>query len=262
MAAPDLSGLIQSGYAILATSVSKVTKRITAQLGDVRGATDTDNADWMQHVGFASRPPKVASGKAAAWAVVVRGGDRDTCIASQDTRGLDLYGNLADGETCVYAAGADGLGQARALFKANGSIALYTTKGNAVGGTGMGVFVNPDGSVSITSHNGSAVTIGADGSVKAFNASGGIQVAADGTIKLGSTKKIAIAAPNVTVSATAQPLVTQAGMTAALTAIAQAMTAIGVGSAANGPAGAAIVSAAIAAVTTSPPNVTKSFQAG
>ena len=55
---------------------------------------------------------------------------------------------------------------------------------------------------------------------------------------------------------------TQAGLVAALATIAQAMTAIGVGSAANGPAGAAIVTGAASGLTSSPPNVTKSFQAG
>ena len=93
------------------------------------------------------------------------------------------------------------------------------------------------------------------------NKSGAIQVMPDGTIKIGSTKAIAIAAPNVTVGSAAQPLVTQAGLVAVLTAVASGMTAIGAGSLANGPAGATIVSAAIAALTTAPPNVTKSFQA-
>jgi hypothetical protein len=145
MAAPDLSGLIQVGYAILATTVSKATSKILVQLGDMRGATDTDNAEWWQHIGFASRPSKAVKDKSAAQGVVVKGGDRDTCIASQDARGVELYGNLQDGETCVYAAGPDGTAQGRALFKGDGSVTLYTTADNTPDGLSVYFRVAPDG---------------------------------------------------------------------------------------------------------------------
>src|SRR5262245_39231356 len=101
MAAPDLRGLIQAGFDILTTAVDKATKKITAQLGSVVGkTTDSDGAEWWQHYGLASRPPKPEAGKQAAQAVVLRTGDHDICVASQDLRGLELYGSIDHGEAC------------------------------------------------------------------------------------------------------------------------------------------------------------------
>jgi len=125
-----MSSLIQFGMSVLSTAIDAVTSKILAQLGDDRGAADSDNAEWVQHVGFASRPSKVVPGKASAQVVCVKGGDRDVCIASQDMRGLELYGRLKEGETACYAAGADGLAQGRTLWKADGSITHFTKEGN------------------------------------------------------------------------------------------------------------------------------------
>lgn len=183
MAAPDLRGLIQVGYDILTTTVDKATKKILAQLGSVTGeTTDSDNAEWWQHCGFASRPPKPEAKKTAAQAVVIKAGDHDIVIASQDLRGLELYGKLDHGETALYSAGDDGKGQARVLLKKDGSVNLYTRKGNAPDGTGMliqldakggaarilndkgfGLIVDQDG-IKLTAGDAS-LTLGADGSV-------------------------------------------------------------------------------------------------
>lgn len=189
MAGYDFMSLIKVGIDILATRISSASKRIVAQLGSVKEeSTDTDNAEWWQHVGFASRPPKAEAKKRAAQAVAVPMGDHDVIIASQDARGLELYGNLADGETCVYAPGEDGKAQARALWKKDGSINLFTKKDNSPTGTGMGIFVNPDGSITIVSHNGAAFIIGSDGSIKIFNGSGSIQIDSSGNIKIAGAK--------------------------------------------------------------------------
>ena len=155
-----MSGLIQVGMAVLSTALNAVTKKILVQLGDDRGAPDSDNAEWWQHVGFASLPSIPSPGKASAQVVCVKGGDRDVCTASQDLRGLELYGSLKPGETCVYAAGETGTAQGRMLLKQNGSVNVYTRKGNTSSGAGMGIFVNPDDdSISILNSVGCGLII-------------------------------------------------------------------------------------------------------
>jgi|GEM_PF-3533692 len=145
MAAVDLGGLIQVGYAVLRTTVSAVTGKIQAQLGDVRGEAETDNADWVQQPGFISRPPKAQKGKAAAYAVVVKGGDRDTVVGAVDLRGLELAGLINDGDTVVYAAGEEGTSQGRVALKGDGSVTLFTTDDNTNDGKSVYMRVAPDG---------------------------------------------------------------------------------------------------------------------
>lgn len=117
-----LSGLIQIGLDVLKSSVSAKTKRILVQLGDVvNQQNESDEAQWWQHVGFRSRPPKPEAGKRATQVVMVRRGDNDVVIASNDERGQDLE-DLDDGDTMVYAPGPDGTGKARILLKGDGTI--------------------------------------------------------------------------------------------------------------------------------------------
>lgn len=232
MAAPDLRGLIHVGYDILTTTVNTVTHKILAQLGDVfKEETDTDNAEWWQHVGFASRPPKPEAGKKAAQAVCIRTGDHDVVIASQDLRGLDLYGALDFGETCLYAPGTTGTGQARVLLKKDGSVNIFTKSDNDSGGDGMGIFVAVDGSISIVSHTGAAFTIGSDGAVRAFNENGALQIGADGGAKVSSTTKVSISAPAVVIGGmAAQPtanLTEVTSLLAMITALQLQVTALG-----------------------------------
>lgn len=222
MPAPSLSEAIQVGVQILKTIVSTKTKKILAQTGSVvgEGQTEADNVEWWQHVGFASRPSEPEAGKEAAQAVVIRRGNFDAAIASQDLRGLSIYGNLAPGETCMYASGPDGTAQARLLLKKDGSINLFTKEGNETGGAGMGIFINPDGSVSIASHNGAAILLGDDGSVKVFNESGGIQIKADGHVKIASGSKVEISGGSITMGGPAAlPLAVGPQVVAALTAL-------------------------------------------
>jgi phage gp45-like len=219
--AMDLSGLIQVGFDVLTTTVNATTKKITAQLGSVVGkTTDTDNAEWWQHYGFASRPPKPEAGKEAAQAVVVRMGDHDIVLASQDLRGLELYGALDHGETCIYAAGSDGKGQARVLLKKDGSINIYTKEGNTSGGAGVALMLRADGSVSIATPSKAALLIEADGSIKLFNSSGGIQVKADGSVKVASGGKVEISGASITMGGpTALPLAVAPHVLTAITAL-------------------------------------------
>jgi hypothetical protein len=188
MAAPTLADVFQIGVDILRTTVTTVTKKIVAQTGSVVGkTTDADNVEWWQHVGFTSRPPKPHAGKAAAQAVVIRQGGIDVAISSQDLRGLDLYGELADGETAVYAPGETGTGQARSIYKADGSIHHYTRKGNTSGGAGMTIQMDADaGAIRMTNSDGFAIIIDSDGIVLTAGAAS-LTLAASGNITLVGT---------------------------------------------------------------------------
>lgn len=127
----SLSGLVHIGLDILTTSVSDATNRILLQTGDVvRNATDSEQVEHWQHIGFVSRASKPEAGKKAAQAIVLKTSGRDAAIASVDQRGLALYGNLGHGETGLYAAGEDGNAQARVILKGDGSVNLYTTDTN------------------------------------------------------------------------------------------------------------------------------------
>lgn len=107
------------------------TNSLTAQLGDVGSeAVQYENARWIQHVGFASRPAKPAPKQAAAQAVCFGDSSNRTCIASWDTRSQQVYANLAEGETCMYGGGVDGSAQGRVMCKADGRVALITTSTN------------------------------------------------------------------------------------------------------------------------------------
>jgi hypothetical protein len=107
---------------------------ISAQVGDVVTDSVTGaKSEWWQHVGFASRPAVADAGEAACQAVKLNRGDRDVVIATRDLRGQTIYGNLKDGETCVYAPGAQG----RVSFKSDGSVTLYTTDDNTENGNGV-----------------------------------------------------------------------------------------------------------------------------
>ena len=254
MAAPDARGMIHVGYDILTTTVNATTKKILAQLGDVyKQETDTDNAEWWQHVGLASRPPKPEAGRRAAQAAVFRAGDHDVVFASQDLRGLELYGNLDHGETCLYAPGESGTAQARVLLKKDGSLNLFTRAGNSSGGAGMGIFVNVDGSVSIVSSTGGAFLVSANGDVRAFNANGAVQVAADGTVKVSSATKVGISAPAVVLggSAAAAPVVNSTDLTSLVQLITTALAAtVGNGGAAAATAFSTAASSLIATMQT------------
>ena len=178
---------VQVGFDILNTTVDKTTKKITCQLGSVVGKTvDTDGAEYWQQVGFASRPPKPDAGKEAAQAVSIKGGDRDTVIATQDLRGLKLYGSLEHGETCIYAAGEDGKGQARILLKKDGSVALYTLQGNDENGQSCTIQLLPSGEIHLaTPFGGISIT---DGKMTLLSASGaGVECSASGVSLLGQT---------------------------------------------------------------------------
>lgn len=190
MPPPSLASMFQIGVDVLRTVRSAVTRSIVAQTGSVVGeTTDADQVEWWQHVGFHSRPAKADAGRKAAQAVVIRRGDHDVAIASKDERGQELAGNLQDGETCVYAPGEDGTGQARILLKANGSIAIFTAKDNAPGGAGVTISANADGSIYLASDLG-GVAITADKLTVLSAAGSGVEFSASGATLIGNAINI------------------------------------------------------------------------
>lgn len=216
MAAPTLSDVFQIGVDILRTTVKDATKRILAQTGTVngQGQVDADNVEWWQHIGFASRPPKAVPGQKATKAVVIRQGGTDAAIASHDERGLELYGNLADGETCVYAPGEGGNGQARILLKKNGSINLYTRKGNTAGGTGMLVQIDAEnGAIRLVNDQGYGLIIDSDG-VKLTAGGAGLTLESGGNVKLIGTGQTQVDGGGICIGSLAVP-----GVNSALTGV-------------------------------------------
>ena len=213
--AMDLSGLIQVGFDVLTTTVDATTKKITAQLGSVVGkTTDTDGAEWWQHYGFASRPPKPDAGKEAAQAVVIRMGDHDIVIASQDLRGLELYGRLDHGETCIYAAGPDGKAQGRILIKKDGSISLFSKKGNVADGTGMLIQLDAmNNAIRLLNASGHGLIIDDEG-VKLTTGKAGLSLTAGGDAKLIGTGKTQVDGSGVVIGSAAVP-----GVNSALTGV-------------------------------------------
>ena len=136
MTASRVDDLIAVGRDVLSTVLSSATNFILAQIGDVvTSKVSSDNAEWWQHVGFASRPRKPDAGSSAAQVVVVTKGDHDAVIASRDSRVASIYGQLDHGETAVFAS----VGGAIAIFKKDGTIEI--TGGTVKVGDSSAVFL-------------------------------------------------------------------------------------------------------------------------
>jgi hypothetical protein len=145
MVAPLRGSEIDVGIDVLGTTLAD-NGAILAQTGDViTGDVEGTDGEWMQHVGFASRPPKAQPGVAAAQALTLNRSDRRVVYSSRDLRSTDIYGLLGDGETALYAAGANGTSQGRVVVKSDGSITSYTTADNTSDGAGVYTRIGPDG---------------------------------------------------------------------------------------------------------------------
>lgn len=126
--------LFDVGVDVLATSLGKVSGIVTAQLGDsTAGKADSDSAELWQQTGFYSRPAPPSAGGASCQGLVLKSGDRDIVFATSDKRSSQIYGNLAPGEACVFAT----VGQARSVWKADGSVRHMTTDDNTASGNAM-----------------------------------------------------------------------------------------------------------------------------
>lgn len=212
---PPPSSMLQVGLDVLRTVRDDTTKAILAYLGDVVGATgdeatpgasDGERAAWWQHVGLVSRPSKPERGKAACQVVAYRQTDHDVVIASRDLRGLELAGKLEDGETCLYAGGTDGTGQARVILKADGAAMLYTKAGNVDGGGGMTVHLDAQtDTIRIVNSKGYGLVIDEDG-VKLVTGSASLEMGADGVTLVATSGKAQIDGPSIIIGSAAVPV--------------------------------------------------------
>lgn len=198
MASKNTFGLFTIAGVLKSTLADK-TKKVLLQLGDFNGEgnVDQDKVSWWQTFGFASRPAKADKGKDAAQVFVVRAGNEEYAIAGQDPRDLAIYGNLAEGETCVYATGEDGDAQGRILLKKDGSITAYTRQGNTSSGAGMMMQLDAaNGAIRLVSPHGHGLIIDEDG-VKIFTSAASITLGADGGIKSIATATNQVDGSNV-----------------------------------------------------------------
>lgn len=207
MAAPSKGGLFRIGIGILKTIRDEVTKSILAQTGDEDGEqTDTDNVEMWYPPGYLSRPAKPEAGKQACQGIVIRQSGHDACIATRDIRGQELAGQLDDGETCVYAPGADGNGQARTIYKKDGSIFHYTRVGNSTIGAGMAMILDaPNNAVSILNGAGYGIVVNSDGvTITSGNAS--LTLGSDGSVRLVGTGPTQVDGSNITLGSIVTPV--------------------------------------------------------
>lgn len=222
MSVKGLKSIFRIGDDITTSEIDTKTNTITFHTGDVASKTPGWEAESWQHVGFASRPSSISGtgdSALAAQALVIPRSDYDIVFATRDTRFQDIYGALKPGETCLYGTGADGTAQGRLLIKDNGSINLFTSKGNVKGGDGMGVFIDPAGSITLAAPSKAALILNDDGA-KLFNAAGAIQIA-DSVLKISSTAKVAISGPSIVLGGpAATPVVNLPEMTQLLAIIA------------------------------------------
>lgn len=212
---PPANSMIQVGLDVLRTTRDDVTKTILAYLGDVLGATgDTpkpgasegERAEWWQHVGFISRPSKPQKGKAACQVVAYRQTDHDVCLASRDLRGQELAGKLEDGETCLYAGGETGTGQARAILKANGDVFLYTRKGNVEAGGGITVQLEAaSDTIRIINSKGNGIVIDETSLMLMVAGKASMVLGGDGISIVAATGKTQIDGPNIVLGANVIP---------------------------------------------------------
>jgi hypothetical protein len=207
MSAPRAGDIFQFVH-VLATSVSDKTKKILSQIGSNvgEGQVDASNVEWLQHVGFASRPASPVKGS-EAHALAVRIGNTEVVLGSSDIRSLGVYGSLSEGETCVYAGGADGLGQARMLLKADGGINLYTREGNAPGGGGMLIQLDASSdTIRIVNSVGNGIVIDADG-VSITSGGAALTLTTAGDAKLVATGMCQMDGASVCLGSIAIPVV-------------------------------------------------------
>jgi hypothetical protein len=184
MSAPSINGIFAIGVDILKTVRDTVTNTILAQIGSVTEEySASDNAEWWQHVGLSSRPSVPVAKTSAAQAIAIRCSDRDRVIASRDVRGQQIYGQLGDGETCLYAGGTDGKAQGRVFVKANGNVCMYTAQGNAVGGQSVTLQTNADGSIVAANQYG-AITLSSAGLKIAIGTTAGITIDMQGNVAI------------------------------------------------------------------------------
>jgi hypothetical protein len=128
----------------MSAGIDAVTGIVTAQTGDaVAGVAESSNAEVWQQWGFASIPSPPIGGQNGAQALILKRGIVDIIFGGRDARAGQVYGNLKNGEVCVFATGADGKAQARTIYKADGSVTNFTTDSNTAGGNAVFTRISP-----------------------------------------------------------------------------------------------------------------------
>ncbi len=193
---------------VLGTSVNDKNGAISAQTGDsVSQESVAEEAEWFQHVGFASRPARAEPGKSACQVLTVERTGRDVCYASRDIRRAPPYGALGEGETVLFASGPNNQGTGCVELRDDGtdaSVLLYVRQGNVAGGEKVRVEVTSSGVVNIVAGQASVVV----------DAAGAVYVHAP-SVSLGG--------------AGGAPVVTDAGALAAwITTVSTALTGLGI----------------------------------
>ena len=185
------------GVDVLNTELNATNGAIAAQLGDsVNGEKTADDAEWFQHVGFASRPSKAEPGKSACQVLSIERTDRDIVYASRDLRGTSAYGELGEGETALFANGPNGQGTGLLTLKDDGSeatINLAVKQGNSSGGSPVQITVKSDGTITISTGSVTMTINGQSGDVTIdalsvnLGGSGGYTVLVDQPIQVPPT---------------------------------------------------------------------------
>lgn len=147
MAATNLEGLFEIGIDVISTTLMDDGTLISVT-GDVlnpKKAPVDDTTELWGLFGFASRPTKAVQGQNAAQMITIKQADRDIGIAYRDLRAQPIYGNLGEGESMMFATGANGFASGRIACKADGSVNLYTTDTGTLDGIGSLFQHSPSG---------------------------------------------------------------------------------------------------------------------
>lgn len=189
---------------MLNTSLDPTTKVVKLVLGDaVSGENDADGAvEMWGPPGIISMPAPPTSGAPSCQTIVLKRGDHDIVIALRDTRAAQIYGNLKAGETAVFAT----VGQARGLFKADGSINFYTTVNNQPGGNALAVSITPStDTISAVNSKGYGFIINDNGVTLSAGAAS-LTLNSNGSVSLVGTASTQIDGGNIILGSVAIPV--------------------------------------------------------
>jgi hypothetical protein len=136
---------IEIGVGLLATELASNGSPV-GQTGDaINNVVDSSGAEIYGPIGYCARPSKAIAGQSSCQAVAIKGGSRDALVAFRDTRAQEIYGNLSEGDVCIYSMGPDGSGTSKLSVKGDGSIILSTERpGTAPIEGNVGVYLRLD----------------------------------------------------------------------------------------------------------------------
>lgn len=131
---------------IMNVALGSENNSVLAQVGDVQNEDVEDyQCQWVQQSGFCSLPPNAVPNGTSSEGIMLKTSYNSYVFASRDFASQANYGQLAPGESCMYAAGPDGSAQARMMCKADGSVTMYTTDDNTINGNAIYIRVSPKG---------------------------------------------------------------------------------------------------------------------